>query len=39
LVEPEDEETREVKRAFEGIVGEEFLREAYCPELVLARTL
>jgi aminoglycoside phosphotransferase (APT) family kinase protein len=39
LLEPEDEETKEIKRAFESVVGEAFLREAYCTELVLLRRL
>ncbi|RAR06503.1 hypothetical protein DDE82_003324 [Stemphylium lycopersici] len=39
LVEPTDEGPLEVKRAFESVVGEDFLTSAYCVELVLMRRL
>ncbi|KAG9188129.1 hypothetical protein G6011_02052 [Alternaria panax] len=39
LLEPDDAEFLEAKRTFESVVGESFLKEAYCPELVLARRL
>jgi hypothetical protein len=39
LVEPEDADLLEAKRAFENVVGGNFLKEAYCPELILARRL
>ncbi|KAI4678601.1 hypothetical protein J4E81_010696 [Alternaria sp. BMP 2799] len=39
LVEPEEADLLEAKRAFEGVVGESFLKEAYSPALVLARRL
>jgi len=39
LAEPESAELLEVKRAFESVVGEGFLKEAYSPALILARRL
>jgi aminoglycoside phosphotransferase (APT) family kinase protein len=39
LVEPDDEEMKGIKRAFEWAVGPEFLEQAYKPELVLMRRL
>ncbi|KAI4613098.1 hypothetical protein J4E83_007509 [Alternaria metachromatica] len=39
LVEPKEADLLEAKRAFEGVVGESFLKEAYSPALVLARRL
>lgn len=39
LAELQDDELKEVKRAFEGVVGEEFLESAYRVELMLARRL
>ncbi|KAL1795232.1 hypothetical protein ACET3X_007048 [Alternaria dauci] len=39
LVDPDEAELLEAKRTFESVVGESFLKEAFCPELVLARRL
>jgi len=39
LAEPEDAALLEAKRAFESVVGEGFLKEAYSPALILARRL
>ena len=39
LAEPEDAELLGLKRAFESVVGENFLKEAYSPALVLARRM
>ncbi|USP76896.1 hypothetical protein yc1106_04170 [Curvularia clavata] len=39
LVEPQDEVLRKLKKVFEGVVGETFLKSAYSVELMLARRL
>lgn len=39
LVEPRDDEARELKKVFESVVGDEFVKGAYRVELVLARRL
>ncbi|KAI4651548.1 uncharacterized protein J4E79_009028 [Alternaria viburni] len=39
LVEPDEADLLEAKRAFEGVVGESFLEEAYSPALIFARRL
>jgi len=39
LVEPKEADLLEAKRAFESVVGEGFLKEAYSPALILARRL
>ncbi|KAI4909968.1 hypothetical protein J4E85_011465 [Alternaria conjuncta] len=39
LVEPKEADLLEAKRAFESLVGDSFLKEAYSPALILARRL
>ncbi|CAG5169644.1 uncharacterized protein ALTATR162_LOCUS7060 [Alternaria atra] len=39
MIGPQDAELLEVKRTFESVVGDSFLKEANCPGLILARRL